>query len=44
MTKATRSLLFMITLFIVGSAVVPAAADAQSRRHHRHHHRHHPRR
>lgn len=43
MTKITRSLLFAITLFVVGAAVSPAAADAQYRRHHRHHHYHHHR-
>lgn len=40
-TKITRSLLFAVTLFIVGSAFAPASADAQYHRHHRHHHHYH---
>jgi hypothetical protein len=37
--KFARSLLFLITLFIVGSAVMPVSANAQRRRYRRHYHR-----
>ena len=41
MIKITRSLLFVMTLFVVGAAFAPLSANAQHRRHH--HHRHHHR-
>lgn len=44
MTNMTRSLLCMITLVIIGSALAPVTADAQYRHHHRRHHHHYHRR
>ncbi|SEC49804.1 hypothetical protein [Terriglobus roseus] len=44
MKKFASSLLLMITLFIVGSAVLPTVANAQPRRryHHRYYRHHRP--
>jgi hypothetical protein len=40
MSKFARNMLVLMTLFVIGEAVLPMAADAQHYRHHRRHHRH----
>jgi hypothetical protein len=42
-TKIARSLLIAMGLLIVGSAVMPLAANAQHRHYRHHHHYHHHR-